>query len=184
MTIQFIDPTEFKRQQASGALFVIDVRQPNEFQTVHVEGARLCPLPDLTPEHVLAAHRATELGERAPVYILCHSGRRARTAAERLARETNLSLVVVEGGTVACVEAGVPVRHGETTISLDRQVRMAAGSIVVAGVVLGFLVTPWAFAIAGAAGAGLVFAGVTDSCLLGSLLSRMPWNTRRPRCVS
>lgn len=184
MAIRFINPTEFKQQQERGALFVIDVRQPSEFQSIHVEGARLCPLPDLTPEHVVASHRAAGLSEGTPVYVLCHSGRRARTAAERLARETNLTLVVVEGGTVACEAAGVPVRRGETTISLERQVRIAAGSIVLTATVVGVLVTPWAFAVAGFVGAGLVFAGVTDSCLLGALIARMPWNTRSPRCVS
>jgi rhodanese-related sulfurtransferase len=184
MAIRFISPTEFKQQQERGALFAIDVRQPSEFQSLHVEGARLCPLPDLTPEHVTAAHRTAGLSEGTPVYVLCHSGRRARTAAERLARETNLTLVVVEGGTVACAAAGVAVRRGETTISLERQVRIAAGAIVVLAVVLGVLWTPWAFAIAGAVGAGLVVAGVTDSCLLGALIARMPWNTRNPRCVS
>jgi hypothetical protein len=85
----------------------------------------------------------------------------------------------VEGGTLACVEAGVPVVRGRKAISLERQVRIAAGSLVLLGAGLSF-VHPAFVGIAAFVGAGLVFAGVTDTCGMGMLIARMPWNQVTP----
>ena len=82
----------------------------------------------------------------------------------------------VAGGTVACVQAGLPVNRGQKTMSLERQVRIAAGSLVVIGTVLGAFVHPYWLGLPGFVGAGLVFAGVTDTCGMGMVLARMPWN--------
>ena len=65
---------------------------------------------------------------------------------------------------------------GSRVISLERQVRIAAGSLVLLGVALGLLVHPAFIGLAAFVGAGLVFAGVTDWCGMGLLLARMPWN--------
>ena len=95
------------------------------------------------------------------------------------------NVVNVEGGTTACVEAGLPVVRGKKAISLERQVRIAAGLLVLLGVLLGFLVHPVLFGLSAFVGAGLVFAGVTDFCGMGMLLARMPWNQCRdenPTC--
>jgi rhodanese-related sulfurtransferase len=86
------------------------------------------------------------------------------------------SVANVEGGTLACVEAGLPVVRGKKAISLERQVRIAAGSLVLIGVLLGWLVHPALAGLAAFVGAGLVFAGLTDTCGMGLLLARMPWN--------
>lgn len=82
----------------------------------------------------------------------------------------------VEGGTLAWEGAGLPVVRGRRVISLERQVRIAAGALVVAGVLLGWLVHPAFLGLSAFVGAGLVFAGVTDTCGMGLLLARMPWN--------
>jgi Protein of unknown function (DUF2892) len=84
--------------------------------------------------------------------------------------------VNVEGGTQACLDLGLPIARGKNSISLERQVRIAAGSLVVLGVTLGWFVHPVFFGLAAFVGAGLVFAGVTDTCGMGMLLARMPWN--------
>jgi rhodanese-related sulfurtransferase len=86
------------------------------------------------------------------------------------------NLVNVEGGTLAWEQAGLPVVRGKEAISLERQVRIAAGSLVLLGTALGAFVHPAFLGLAAFVGAGLVFAGVTDSCGLGMLLARMPWN--------
>lgn len=82
----------------------------------------------------------------------------------------------VEGGTLACEKAGMRVVRGRRAISSERQVRIAAGSLVLLGTGLGVLVSPWFLAISAFVGAGLVFAGVTDSCAMGMVLARMRWN--------
>ncbi|MFM7738517.1 MAG: DUF2892 domain-containing protein, partial [Planctomycetota bacterium] len=79
-------------------------------------------------------------------------------------------------GTQACIDVGLPAIRGQKAMSLERQVRVAAGLLVLAGVVLGYLVHPWIFALSGAIGAGLIFAGVTDTCMMGNMLAKMPWN--------
>ncbi len=114
-----------------------------------------------------------------PVYLLCRSGRRATKAAEKLAKEGFSQPIVVEGGTLAWIEASLPVtRNATKVISLERQVRIAAGAIVFTGVLLARFVNPHFIWLSGFVGAGLVFAGITDYCGMGLLLARMPWNRK------
>lgn len=112
-----------------------------------------------------------------PVYVLCRSGKRAAIAAAALAAAGHANTHVIEGGILACEAAGIPVRNGEV-ISLERQVRIAAGMMVAAGSIAAMLVSPlWAL-LPAFVGAGLVFAGVTDRCGLALALIAMPWNRR------
>ncbi|MDD5201162.1 MAG: rhodanese-like domain-containing protein [Terrimicrobiaceae bacterium] len=159
---------------ASPDLPVLDVRTPAEFAEAHVPQARNIPLGELRPD-------ALDQSKNEPVYLLCHSGGRATRAAEQLARAGYAQLLVVEGGTQSWIAAGLPVTRGAVkVISLERQVRIAAGSLVLLGVLLGWLVNPAFFGIAGFVGAGLVVAGITDFCGMGLLLAKLPWNTRKP----
>ena len=82
----------------------------------------------------------------------------------------------MEGGTSAWQSAGLPVVKGKQVMSLERQVRIAAGALVVLGAVIGHFVHPGGFALSAFVGAGLVFAGITDTCGMGMLIARMPWN--------
>jgi rhodanese-related sulfurtransferase len=158
---------------------VLDVRTPVEFAEVHVLQARSVPLDGLNPA-ALAGSGLVRKDQ--PVYLLCRSGQRAAKAAEKFASEGFAEPVVVEGGTLAWIEAGLPVTRGKTrTISLERQVRIVAGSLVFIGVALGWFVHPGFFGLSALVGAGLVFAGVTDFCGMGLLLAKLPWNTRVPR---
>ena len=84
-------------------------------------------------------------------------------------------MVNVEGGTLACVDAGLPVVRGKKAVSLERQVRIAAGSLVLLGAALSF-VHPAFVGLSAFVGAGLVFSGITDTCGMGMILARMPWN--------
>lgn len=151
---------------------VIDVRTPVEFAEVRVPQARNVPLDQLQPA-------AGGWPKDQPVYLICRSGQRAARAAEKFAREGFAQPVVVTGGTVAWIEANLPVTRGQTrVISLERQVRIAAGLLVLLGVLLGWFVHRGFFGLSAFVGAGLVFAGVTDFCGMGLLLARMPWNNR------
>lgn len=172
-----ITPTELsKLLAAEPELPVIDVRTVPEFDEVHVAQARLIPLDTLRPEALI---RTGDLPRDKPFYILCRSGKRAQTAADAFAREGFDNAVVVEGGTLGWIEAGLPVERAPLkVIPLERQIRIAAGGLVLLGVLLGWLVTPYLYILSGLVGAGLVFAGVTDRCGLGLLLAKAPWNRR------
>jgi rhodanese-related sulfurtransferase len=166
------DVAERRRQRLPGDL--IDVRTPVEYAEVHAEGARLIPLDKLDPRAVMAAHNGSA-GE--PLYVICKSGARAAKAVEKFRAAGFDNVISVAGGTTAWADAGLPVVRGTSRIiSLERQVRIGAGSLVVLSVLLGWLVHPALFGLAAFVGAGLVFAGVTDWCGMGLLLARMPWN--------
>ncbi len=176
MSLRTISASEFSRLHGAG-LHMIDVRSPAEYAGQHVEGAVCCPLGEWETDKLLADLRQRGFGADDTVYLLCQGGRRAQMAAEKIARESDVNVVVVEGGTQACIPAGLPLREsGRRRISLERQVRIAAGSLALTGVLLGAFVAPGWFALSGFVGAGLVFAGVTDTCAMGLMLARMPWN--------
>jgi rhodanese-related sulfurtransferase len=151
---------------------LIDVRTPGEFGGEHIDGAISLPLDALREDRV-----RNVLGDRRDCVVVCQSGRRATTAAERLTA-WGFSPVVLAGGLNAWKEAGNPVKRGRGVISIERQVRIAAGSLVLLGVGAGLSGYPGWFGLAVFVGAGLVFAGITDFCGMGLLLARMPWNQR------
>jgi rhodanese-related sulfurtransferase len=170
-----ISPAELAARLAqSPGLTVIDVRTPGEFAEAHAEPAKNIPLPDVSPASLAAiGHR--DAG--APVYVLCQSGGRAAKACARLAEAGFGQAVLVSGGTEAWVAAGLPVVRGTSrAISLERQVRIGAGALVVLGVVLSQTVHPGFVWVAGVVGAGLVFAGATGFCGMALVLAKAPWN--------
>ena len=172
-----IAPAELQKLlSAKPDLAVLDVRTPAEFQTVHVPQARNIPLDALEPG---ALYSGGQLLREHPVYILCQGGGRATRAAQKFADQGFEDAVVVEGGTQAWAAAGLPVTRGEkATMSLERQVRIAAGALVLTGVVLSYFVHPYFIGLSAFVGAGLVFAGITDWCGMGLFLARAPWNQR------
>ena len=174
MSLQTISPFMAEDRRAKGkGLHFVDVRSPAEYEAVHATGAKLYPLDTLDPKRV-----AAELGisAEAPVVLLCAGGNRARKAAEKFHVEGIPHCLVVEGGTKAWEAAGLPVVKGRGSISIERQVRIGAGTMVLLGVLLGSWVDPLWFFLSGFVGAGLIFAGVTDWCGMGLLLAKMPWN--------
>jgi len=174
MTISTVAPTEFPALIESGkALRILDVRTRAEFARVHAVGARSMPLDELDVSAV-AAWR-DEPGDA--IYVICQSGGRAAKACERLAEAGLTDVYSIEGGTAAWEKTGLPVeRGGGGVISLERQVRIGAGLLVLLGLTLAWLVHPAFIAIAAFVGAGLIFAGVTDYCGMAIVLGKMPWN--------
>lgn len=168
-------PAEASAAVGSGRGILVDVRTPAEFGEVHAQGAQLVPL-DVLDRPAVEAARGANTG---PVYLLCASGIRATKAAEKLRHAGLDEVVVVEGGTNAWVAAGLPVIRGRKTISIERQVRIGAGSFVLIGAVLGWRVHPAFYILSAFVGAGLVFAGVTDICGLAIVLAKAPWNRSR-----
>lgn len=167
--IQLVTPKAAK-QRLADALW-IDVRTPAEFDEIHIDGSVLHPLGDLDAAEV----RRMAEGKSACV-VVCRSGKRAAEAAKKL-RDVP-GLCVLDGGVAAWEEAGLEVARGRKAMSLERQVRIAAGLFVLTGVALSVLVNPYWIALSAFVGAGLVFAGITDTCGMGLILARMPWNRR------
>ncbi len=167
-----LHPLNVMAEASTGAL-LLDVRSPAEFRSGRVQGAVNLPLERVEAASVRALLQGRE---QATVLLLCASGGRARTAAQRLAA-SGLKTLVVQGGTNSCAQAGLPMdKDAGGMISVERQVRIAAGLMVATGVVLGTWVHPGFYGLSGFIGAGLVFAGVTDWCGMGLLLARAPWN--------
>ena len=163
---------------ARGSRRLVDVRTPLEYAEVHAAGATLVPLDELSTERLGEPPTADD-----PLYLLCQSGARATKAAAKLASSGWRHCVVVEGGTVAWLAAGLPVVRRPGVISLERQVRIAAGSLVLIGAAMGWLVHPGFFGLCALVGAGLVFAGVTNFCGMGLLLAKLPCNRNLARNV-
>lgn len=174
MTIKTIKPKDLHSLHQKGeTVELIDVRTPVEFREVHAEYARNIPLDAFDPQEVMSNRNGSS---DKPLYVICRSGSRAAKACEKLIACGHEDIVNVEGGTLAWEEAGLPVTRGQKAMSLERQVRIAAGFLVLTGVVLGFAVHPAFFGLSGFVGAGLMFAGITDTCAMGMLIAKMPWN--------
>ena len=152
---------------------VIDVRTPVEFREVHATGVRNVPLDSLDPHVVMKERNGTANDS---LYVICRTGSRASKACQQFIDAGYTNVVNVEGGTQAWDEAGLPVVRGKKTISLERQVRIAAGFLVLLGAVLGLFVNPYFIGLSAFVGAGLMFAGITDTCGMGMMLAKMPWN--------
>lgn len=165
-------PAQLRDAMARGECQAIDVREPAEMAAERIDG--LSPLP-------LSAFgsRASSLRTDQPVYVVCRTGRRATAAAEQLAALGHEDVRILQDGLMGWVAAGLPVERGVSrTWPLERQVRFAAGSLVVLGALLAGLVHPAFVLLSGFVGAGLVFAAVTDTCGMAMALARMPWNQR------
>lgn len=174
MSTSTISPAALNELGKSGRkIDLIDVRTPVEFREIHVEFARNVPLDQLDPKAIMAARNGASAE---PLYVVCRSGSRGQQACDKFEKAGFSNVVNVEGGTLACEMAGVAVVRGKQAISLERQVRIAAGALVLAGVILAYAIHPYLIGLSAFVGAGLVFAGITDTCGMGMILARMPWN--------
>ena len=170
--IRSIDAQTLRSWIERGEAVVVDVREPDEHREAHLPGSICVPLSSFDPARV-----PNPEGKR--VVLHCRSGKRSTDAAGRLLACGWPEVTQLEGGLEAWKKAGLPVeRTPGATISIQRQVQIAAGSLVVAGAALGYLVSSWFYLLSAFVGAGLVFAGVTNTCGMAVLLGKMPWNTR------
>jgi rhodanese-related sulfurtransferase len=176
LKINRVSPAETQQNQSSAVL--LDVRTPAEFEESHISGSVLHPLGNLNPVEVEKL-----VAGKSQCVVICQSGKRAARAAEKLKRSSLPDLRVMEGGLTAWEAAGFPLERGKKTMSLERQVRIVAGTLVLSGALLGYFVNPLWIALSGFVGTGLIFAGMTDTCGMGMLLARMPWNNRKPAVV-
>lgn len=148
---------------------LLDVRQPDEYHYRRIQGAQLIPLDSIES-------RASEIPKDRPVYVYCRSGNRSRQAVSRLEALGFNNLVNLEGGLQAYEKCGGQILCPRRGLPLIQQVQIGAGSLVVAGTLLAWLVHPAFMLLSGLVGTGLVFAGVSGFCGMAQLLSHMPWN--------
>jgi rhodanese-related sulfurtransferase len=149
---------------------IVDVRTPAEFETAHIPGAINLPL-DQVDAHL--GRIVSQAGGR--LLLICQSGNRAGQACVKLASAGLTDVTVLTGGMGAWISADGPVVRGTERWSLERQIRLVAGSIVLVSVLVSFWI-PAAVFVAGFVGAGLTFAALSNICLMGMLLARLPYN--------
>ena len=156
----------------SGKLHILDVRTPGEFASLRIAGSVNVPFERLDPPALLA-----RFGADTPLYCVCQTGTRSQLAADRLRAAGFTNVVHVDGGTNAWTSAELPLLRGErSVISLERQVRIAAGLISVLGIIAGALIHPAGYVVSALVGAGLFYAGVSNTCGMSMVLARLPWN--------
>ncbi|AXS40896.1 rhodanese family protein [Breoghania sp. L-A4] len=173
MSLTSITPQQARDLHGRGAL-LIDVREPGEFAREHIPGAQLHPLSRLKTLR-------PDTGNAEIVVFMCQSGMRTGAAAGNLKSAIDCEAYILEGGLSAWKQAGLPTERKEgASLSLMRQVLITAGGVIVLGCALGLLVDPLWHLVSGAAGLGLLSAGLTGICPLATALSRMPWNAAKP----
>lgn len=175
MSLPTIDVTRAKHLLDNGAI-LIDIREADERAREHVPGARHNPMSRLS---------AVAPRDAKAVIFHCRSGARTAANAQRLAAATPCEAYILAGGLEAWKKAGLPVTvDTRQPIEIMRQVQIAAGSLVLAGVALGVWVAPAFLALSAFVGAGLIFAGATGWCGMAKLLAVMPWNRRVQTAVT
>lgn len=154
---------------------LLDVRSPAEYASVHISGTTLIPLDELDP---LEFGRKRG-GDSAPVIVICQSGGRAKRAIQKLEAAGVQKCVLLEGGTQAWIDAGLPVNRGKSAVlPLMRQVQITIGAVSATGALLSLLVDPRFAIIPLFMGCGLLMAGITGFCGLAVLMAQMPWNKK------
>ena len=154
------------------SLMYIDVRTPQEFQIVHIPGSRNIPLSELS-QHL---DELRQLSRQNPLTVLCRTQNRAQTALEYLRDQGITNCGLLEGGITQWIYQENPLLRSPTSISPEGQVRAVAGSLILLGAGLTFLFSPWFLFLPVLVGIGLIHAGLTDSCLMGKLISSLPMN--------
>lgn len=171
MTATALEPrAAHDRLAQDPACRLLDVREYPEWQAEHVARAVLAPLSTFNVAQL-------DLDRAAPLLVLCRTSNRARQAADRLRVAGYQDVAVIDGGLEAWKKAGLPYERGAARVwSLERQVRFTAGSLVLTGVIGWALLSPWFLLLSAGVGSGLMFSAVTDTCAMGMLLAKMPWN--------
>ena len=161
-----------REQLENGDIHLVDVREQVEFAGSRVAEARPLPLSELEKRH-------TELDHSKPIYVMCRTGRRSAEAQKLLARLGFQNVINVSGGIEEWRKNRLPLERDEKAPwSIERQVRFAAGALVLSGVLLSIFVHPYFIAVPGLIGLGLVITAAIDWCGMGLLIAKMPWNRR------
>ena len=163
-------------KQQREQLKILDVRSASEYREGHIPGASLLPLDQM--DHETLVEQLGEPGSRhhSPVYLTCHSGMRAEQGAVHLQNAGYREVVLLQGGTEGWKQAGLPLDRCGGAMSLERQVQIVIGTLLLMKVTAGFTLHEMFFLVGALIGAGLILAGATRWCGLARLMAMMPWN--------
>ena len=171
-TMQDVEATTLKVWLERGEAFLIDVREPPEYAAEHIPQAQLLPLSSFDPARV-----PQEAGKK--VVLHCVMGMRSAQAGQKLLDAGFTTVYNFRGGVQAWKDAGYATARGQRTpLSLQRQVQIVSGSLVLLGTLLGAIVSPWLLLLSGVMGVGLVYAGVSGTDGMATLLAQLPYNQR------
>lgn len=161
---------ELLKSDSAADTLVLDVRTQAEFQSERIIGVTNIPLDELE-QHV------DDLKQYRHLYVHCNSGMRSGQACQKLSQLGLTNIINVDGGMQAWKSAGFPIfKKPRIALPINQQVQIAAGSLVLTGVILSYLLGESFIFLSAFVGAGLIFAGLSGTCTLGLLLARMPWN--------
>lgn len=172
--LQEIDVSTLKHWMDNREVLLIDVREPGEYLSEHIPGAQSMPLSTFDP------HQLKNISRR--IVLQCQSGNRSEKAAHKMFEAGFVRVTHLQGGLPTWKAAGYPTKvNKKAPISMFRQVQIVAGSLGLLGTLLGVWLSPWFLIVPGFIGAGLLFAGVTNTCAMAMLLSKLPYNRRAVR---
>lgn len=167
-----INAVTLKKWLRQDTALLIDVREPGEFFAEHISGAKLISLSRFEPQ-VLPQDNSKK------IVLQCQSGTRSAQAAQKMFDAGFNEVFHLRGGLPTWKAAGYPTKvNKKAPISMFRQVQIVAGSLVFLGTVLGAFVSPWYLILSGFVGAGLIFAGISNTCAMAMLLAKLPYNKR------
>ena len=171
-TMQDVEAPALKMWLERGEARLIDVREPAEYAAEHIPDAQLLPLSTFDPARV-----PQEAGKK--VVVHCVMGMRSAQAGQKLLDAGVATVYNFRGGVQAWKDAGYATVCGQRApLSLQRQVQIAAGSLILLGTLLGIIASPWFLLLSGGVGVGLVYAGMSGTCGMATLLAQLPYNQR------
>ncbi len=150
---------------------MLDVRSADEFAAQRISNSINIPLDSIESQ-------IKSIPKEQEIFIICHSGHRSQIAAKKLAHQGYQNITVVHGGLMACKKQAIPVEKCGHGISINRQVQMIIGLIILSGILFGFFIHSSFYLLSGAMALGLFIAGMTGFCGLATLLEKMPWNRK------
>ncbi|MCG8017092.1 MAG: rhodanese-like domain-containing protein [Candidatus Thiodiazotropha sp. 'RUGA'] len=172
-----ISPSDlFARQNQGVKIELLDVRTPVEYRAGHIPGAKLLSLDEISKESLAREVGQPNETEQTSIYLTCKGGFRAEQAVDKLRDSGYQDFVLVEGGTDSWEQSGLPLKRCGGVISLERQVQIVIGGILLLKVVFGFTLHEMFFLTGALIGAGLIMAGITRWCGMAKLIAMMPWN--------
>jgi rhodanese-related sulfurtransferase len=154
---------------------LVDVREPGEYAGEKIAGAKLVALSRFNPRDIQLLNEQ----DRKKIVLYCQSGNRSSVAANKLLNNGFEQVIHLKGGITNWKQSGYSTEINKNApISIMRQVQIVAGTLVFTGTVLGAFVSPWFLLLSGFVGAGLVFSGVTNTCAMGMVLAKLPYNQK------
>jgi rhodanese-related sulfurtransferase len=158
-------------------LVLIDVRSPVEFESKHIKGSFNIPIDDLSVNSMKELIKRKKIKTNEEIYFICKSGMRAKLAQQKM-EDSKHPIVCVDKGLDGIDSGeGIEYNYGSRGgISLERQVRITIGFLMLAGILAGAFIHPLAYGFSGLISLGFLISGITDWCGMALLIAKMPWN--------